>query len=238
MSRTALVTGAGRGIGRATSERLAAAGWQVIGVDREWPDGQPDGCWTADLADPAPVADRIGGLERLDGLVNNAAINEPGSLEATDAATWARTFEVNLTAAFALIQAAIPALAASTGSIVNVASVHALSTSSGNSAYAAAKAGLVGLSRSAALELGPRGVRVNAVLPGAVDTDMLQPGTEGDARKQSLDELVTRTPLGRVARPDEIAAAIEFLLDGERASFITGQTLVVDGGVLARLASE
>jgi len=149
----------------------------------------------------------------------------------------------NAAAPFVAIREAIPYLRKAQGAVVNVASVHALATSAGIAAYAASKGALVALTRSAALELGPDGVRVNAVIPGAIDTKMLR-GDAGRAldgaggSEEGLAEIAARTPLGRIGRPEEIAQAVLFLADGERSSFVTGQTLVADGGVLARLASE
>ena len=231
MTRTAVVTGAGSGIGAATAELLAVGEWRVVGIDRKWPNGEPEDAITLDLRDHAALREAIGSLEEVDALVNNAAVMTKAPLAELDAATISATLDVNLTAAIVAAGAALPALQARSGSIVNVASVHALASGGGLAAYAAAKGGLVAFTRAAAVELGPLGIRVNAVVPGAVDTAMLLPGATGDARREGLAGLGSQTPLGRVADPVDIAQAIAFLADRERASFITGETLVVDGGI-------
>jgi NAD(P)-dependent dehydrogenase (short-subunit alcohol dehydrogenase family) len=238
MTRTAVVTGAAKGIGAATSELLADRGWSVVGIARDWRGAEPEGSITLDLREHDRLRDAIASLERVDALVNNAAVMPEVPLVELDAATISATLDVNLTAAMVAASAAVPALRAQGGAIVNVASVHALATRGGLGAYPAAKGGLVAFTRAAAVELGPLGIRVNAVVPGAVDTAMLMPGTEGEARREGIAALGARTPLGRVAEPREIAEAIAFLADGERSSFITGQTLVADGGALARLSTE
>jgi NAD(P)-dependent dehydrogenase (short-subunit alcohol dehydrogenase family) len=140
------------------------------------------------------------------------------------------------------MQAAHEALQVSRGAVVNVASVHAIATSVGAAPYAASKAAIVALTRAAALEWAPE-VRVNAVLPGAIDTPMLRQGVQrwaisSDAVEPAIVELGARIPLGRIGRPDEVAQAILFLADSDRSSFITGQTLVADGGALTRLSTE
>jgi NAD(P)-dependent dehydrogenase (short-subunit alcohol dehydrogenase family) len=145
-----------------------------------------------------------------------------------------------LRSVFLSAKAGFPWLKAAGGCIVNVASVHALATSVDIAAYAASKGGLAALTRAMALEFGPVGIRVNAILPGAVDTPMLKEGlersgTEPEAARQRLEG---RTPLGRIARPEEIAQAILFLASAERSSFISGECLVADGGALARLSTE
>ncbi|MEO6578319.1 MAG: SDR family oxidoreductase, partial [Candidatus Limnocylindria bacterium] len=154
---------------------------------------------------------------------------------------WDEVLAVNTRGTFLAMQAAHGLLAATGGAVVNVASVHAQATSVGAASYASSKAAVVALSRAAAVEWSPH-VRVNAVLPGSVDTQMLRQGLERWAAPGSiasaLASVADRTPLKRIGRPDEIAQAVLFLADGERSSFITGQTLVVDGGVLARLSSE
>jgi NAD(P)-dependent dehydrogenase (short-subunit alcohol dehydrogenase family) len=238
MSRVAVITGAGSGIGAASAELLGASGWDVVGIDRDWPRGEPAGSLTLDVRDHDGLRDAIASLDAVDALVNNAAVMATGPLAELEAAEIAATLDVNLTAAMVAASAAIPALRAGGGAIVNVASVHALASRDAMAAYAAAKGGLVAFTRVAAVELGPEGIRVNAVVPGAVDTPMLLPGAGGDERSRGIAALAGRTPLGRVAEPRDVAEAIAFLADGERSSFITGQSLVVDGGVLARLASE
>jgi NAD(P)-dependent dehydrogenase (short-subunit alcohol dehydrogenase family) len=149
---------------------------------------------------------------------------------------------VNARAAHVTAVAALPLLRAAKGSVVNVASIHALATSPGMSAYAASKGALVALTRSLALEFAAEGVRVNAVLPGATDTPMLQAGLQrgevfGSAAT-AASQLAKRHPLGRIGHPDEVARAIYFMADDKWSSFVTGTTLLVDGGAFARLSTE
>jgi NAD(P)-dependent dehydrogenase (short-subunit alcohol dehydrogenase family) len=225
--RTVLVTGASGGIGAATVRLLREQGWQVIGVDRG---GQPESGahrhLTADLADEVAITQLVGQLDALDALVNNAAISGED---------WDAVMAVNVRAAFVATRDARPLLKASHGAVVNVSSVHALATASGVAAYAASKGALLALTRATALDLAADGIRVNAVIPGAIDTPMLRHGSDDDQR---IREIEARTPLGRIGKPAEVAQAIAFLLDNQRAAFITGAALTVDGGALARLSTE
>jgi len=246
--RVALVTGAARGIGAATAALLAAEGWRVVAVDRSARPAPEGGrWWTRDLRDNAVHRAIAEGLEaaegRLDLLVNNAAVQSVGPIEQTADDTWDELVAVNLKAPFLLIRETCGLLARSSGAVVNVASVHAIATSSGIAAYAASKGGLLALTRALAVELGPRGVRVNAVLPGAVDTPMLAAGLargaeRGESAGEGKDRLARRTPAGRIGLPEEIAQAVLFLADAERSGFVTGHGLVVDGGATARLSTE
>ncbi len=249
--RAVLITGAAGGIGRATVDYFAARGWRVIGVDRApFGDGFPaDGLFLrADISRPEALE---GLLERvraftpsLDALVNNAAYQIAKPLLDTTLEEWDAVMAVNLRAAFLMAQRTYPLLrAAEGGAIVNVSSVHAIQTSANIAAYAASKGGLLALTRAMAIEFAPDDIRVNAILPGAVDTPMLRAGLNrghvgsGDIR-QRLENLARKTVNGRVGRPEEIAAAIYFLADGAQSSFMTGQALVVDGGATARLSTE
>jgi NAD(P)-dependent dehydrogenase (short-subunit alcohol dehydrogenase family) len=176
-------------------------------------------------------------------VVNNAAVGLGRPMAEISLEDWQDVMDSNLRAAFLVVRGALPSLRAAQGAIVNVASVHAVATSVNITAYAASKGGLVALTRAMAVELAPLGVRANAVLPGAVDTPMLREGLArghlgGGTVESRLHELEQRTVLGRIGRPEEIAQAILFLADGNRSSFITGQTLVVDGGATARLSTE
>lgn len=149
----------------------------------------------------------------------------------------------NLRAAYLTSKVAYRWLEEAKGAIVNVSSVHAVATSVKIAGYAATKGGLLALTRAMALEFSKDGIRVNAVLPGAVDTEMLREGLarghlEDGSLEDQLAALGARTPLGRVGEPREIARAILFLADPEQSSFITGQSLIVDGGATARLSTE
>ena len=249
MTRVAIITGAAGGIGRACLELFCQQGWRVLGVDLRPADSLPPGAWFTeqDLAQEDAPAHLVRLVEqkegRLDALVMAAARQVVAPLEKLTPRDLRQTMDLNLGSILFTAQAARPLLAQSRGALVNIASVHALATSPGLAAYAASKGALTALTRSLALELAPQGIRVNAVLPGAVDTDMLRQGLTRQARtpqelEHALAQLARRHPLGRVGRPEEIARAAYFLADHEQSSFITGQCLVVDGGATARLSTE
>jgi NAD(P)-dependent dehydrogenase (short-subunit alcohol dehydrogenase family) len=234
VTRVAVVTGAAGGIGAATCELLQERGWEVVGIDVR-PSTSP-GAIQVDIADTDALAAGLAKLERVDGLVNNAAVQLYKPLVETTVEEWDSVLEQNLRGAFVCMKELHGRLAESRGAVVNVSSVHAVATSQSIAAYAASKGGLVALTRAAALEFAVDGIRVNAVLPGAIDTPALRAGFE---RSESAERmLVERTPLKRIGEPRDVAEAIEFLLDAERSAFITGQTFAVDGGALARLSTE
>jgi len=244
LPKVAVVTGAAGAIGSATADELARAGWQVIGIDVRRPaDGAAGEFIEADLGAPAGVDRAASAVERrgepLSCLVQCAAIQVTKPMLETSDDEWERVLRVNVTAPFQLARRLVPHMRDGGGSIVNVSSVHARATSPGMAAYVTSKGALSALTRAMALELAPRGIRVNAVLPGAVESDMLRAGIarSGDAPR-ARDRLVASTPLGRIGSPADIASLIVFLAEDERAAFITGQEFVADGGVLARLASE
>ncbi|MCH8876650.1 MAG: SDR family oxidoreductase [Chloroflexi bacterium] len=249
MERMVMITGAARGIGCATAAKFAADGWEVLGVDRLEVADLPDGVdfWRADISDREAIAalfDHLGqDRGSLDALVNNAGVVLTKSILETNESEWDRVHSTNLRAVFTVSQLAYPFLKAAKGAIVNVGSVHALATSPDIGAYAASKGGVLALTRAMALEFGGGGVRVNAVVPGAVDTEMLREGLSrglqnAGSREDERRALGARIPLGRIGTPEEIASAILFLADGQLSSYITGQSLVVDGGALARLSIE
>jgi NAD(P)-dependent dehydrogenase (short-subunit alcohol dehydrogenase family) len=244
--RIVAVTGVAGGIGSATAVAFAEAGWEVVGVDlvEPAPSVPLRAFLSLDLGDAAAgdrLAAFVGTLPALDALVNAAAIQGTDTIVETEASAWDVVFDANARGPFLAMRACFPLLRSGRGSVVNIASVHAVATTGGAAPYAASKGALVTLTRAAALEWAPD-VRVNAVLPGAVDTPMLRQGMQrsasADGIEAGLEALAGRTPLGRIGRPEEIAEAIVFLADGQRSSFITGQTLVVDGGALARLSTE
>ncbi|HEX5579197.1 MAG TPA: SDR family NAD(P)-dependent oxidoreductase [Candidatus Limnocylindria bacterium] len=239
MTKVAVVTGAAGGIGSATVEAFLADGWSVVGMDRvDTGSSSATRFLVVDLADDAALERAIrevGESGGIDALVNNAAISMRQPIDATGPDQWDEVTKVNLRAPFLAARAAHRHMRGRDAAIVNVSSVHAVATTPSQLAYASAKAGLVGLTRALALELAGDGIRVNAVLPGAIDTAMLSADGTADGR---ITRIAERTPLGRIGQAQEVAQAILFLADHSRSSFITGQTLVVDGGALARLSTE
>ena len=178
---------------------------------------------------------------RLDALVNNAAVQICKPIVEMTVEEWDRTLNTNLRATFLAVRGLHDLLRG--GAIVNVSSVHAKATSADIGAYAASKGGMLAFTRSLAIELADDDIRVNAVLPGAVDTQMLRDGlgrghAEGASIQERVDALGDRHVGGRVGQPSEIAQAILFLADGKRSSFVTGEALTVDGGATARLSTE
>ena len=249
MKRVALITGAGSGIGKSTAQVFQRNGWQVIGVDRQGiaSTGQMPRLIAADLSEtiaPARIIKEIQARERrLDALVNNAAIQICKPTVKTSVAEWDEIMATNLRAAFMMIKACYPLLKRSHGAIVNVSSVHALATSENIAAYAATKGALLSFTRAVALEFAHDKVRVNAVVPGAIDTPMLRAGMSrghlgGKNADQQIQALAQRHAIGRIGKPKDVAEAIYFLACRHTAAFITGQSLVVDGGAIARLSTE
>jgi NAD(P)-dependent dehydrogenase (short-subunit alcohol dehydrogenase family) len=250
MTKTILITGAGGGIGRGCVHHFSEKGWRVIGVDRsDFGDDFPkNGHFIkADISHPDSV-EQIFQEARdfhpaLDALVNNAAVQVAKPLIETTVEEWDSVMASNLRSVFLFVKLAYPLLKAKGGAIVNVSSVHAIQTSANIAAYAASKGGLLALTRAMAIEFAPDNIRVNAILPGAVDTPMLRAGLGrghlgGSDMQERLDNLARKTVNGRVGTPAEIAHAIYFLADNEQSSFMTGQALVIDGGATARLSTE
>ncbi|MDO8484238.1 MAG: SDR family oxidoreductase [Candidatus Limnocylindrales bacterium] len=241
-----VVTGAAGGVGRATVRAFHEDSWYVVGVDRLLNAEVPgaDLMLGADVSDESGVERAFRELTRIgsiDALINNAAIQVLKNLVETTPAEWDTVMASNVRSAYLTIRAAYPLMRNRASAIVNVGSVHAVATSPGLAAYAASKGALVALTRAAALELAVDGIRVNAVLPGAVDTPMLRAGLLRAHRRTEEEGIVhigSRTPLGRVAQPEEIAQSVLFLADPARSSFMTGQVLVVDGGATAHLSTE
>jgi len=242
--RAAIVTGAASGIGLATAQMLAREGARVLAVDLPGKNlsaaqvGAP-GIVTLEKsvadedADRLIVAAALGHFGRLDILVNNAGIGINALAEATSDEDWNRTVAVNLTAQFRLCRRAIAHLKESpAGRIVNIASVMAEGTGYGLAAYCASKAGVGGLTRTLALELGKFGVTANYILPGAIRTGMTRPLWE--AQPEVADIWARKAALRRLGEPEDIARAILFLASDE-AGFITGQGLAVDGGLTLRI---
>jgi NAD(P)-dependent dehydrogenase (short-subunit alcohol dehydrogenase family) len=250
IARTVLVTGGGRGIGRAIALRLASEGAAVAMVDRDAEPAQSvvreiaamartGVALTADVAAEGAAARIVADAERALGplhlLVNNAAHAASATLAATTATDWDAETDVTLRAAWAMAQAALPGMAQRRcGAIVNIASVNAL-VALGNPAYSAAKAGLLALTRAIAVEYGPHGIRCNAVSPGSIRTEHPSWQERLARDPQVFERLARWYPLGRVGEPEEIAACAAFL-GSDEASFVNGANLVADGGLTAGIA--
>ena len=243
--RVALVTGGSRGIGRAICVALARRGATVAVNYASRPDAAQETAELVekaggkavtagfDIGDPDAVTEgikRVGKeLGSLDILVNNAGIAINGLLLRFKDDQWQKVLDVNLRGAFVASRAAASYLlkARENGRIINVSSVVGEMGNAGQVAYAASKAGLIGLTKSLARELAPRGVCVNAVTPGYIETDM----TEAELSEAQGDKLLAQIPLGRIGTPDEVGAVVAFLA-GPEASYITGEVLRVNGGLL------
>lgn len=225
--KSAVVTGGARGIGRAIVDGLAAGGATVHVFDRAAAD-LPAGAsfHEVDVADSRSVAAAAAALPQPPVLlVNNAGITKDRSLVKMGDDEWQAVLQVNLTGAFNLMRALAPGMtAAGYGRIVNVVSINGMRGKFGQANYSASKAGLIGLTKTAARELGPKGVTVNAVAPGMVLTDMALQLAE-EFRQKAMDESV----LKRLPEPDDIAAAVLFLLS-DHARMVTGQVIKVDSG--------
>src|ERR687884_2021720 len=249
-ARVAVVTGAARGIGRRVTLVLAERGYAVAANDLSAPEetlGELE--WVGNETLPIPgdvsneetvremVSNVIAGFGRVDVLVNNAGISAIGPAEQTTLADWNRTLAVNLTGPFLMCREfGKEMLLQGSGSIVNISSVAGLLGVADRAAYNASKHGLIGLTRTLAAEWGGRGVRVNAVCPGWVKTEM---DREDRASGGYTDaDIEGRVPMGRFAAPEDVARAVAFLADPEWSGFVNGHTLSVDGGWFADASWE
>jgi NAD(P)-dependent dehydrogenase (short-subunit alcohol dehydrogenase family) len=237
--KTLLLTGASRGIGHATVKRFSSAGWRVITCSRHpfpedcpWEAG-PEDHIQVDLADPNNTIEAVAEIKRrlpdgrLEALVNNAGVSPKeadGGRQttlSTDLRTWGHVFHVNFFASVILARGLIDELAATRGAIVNVTSIAGARVHPfAGPAYATSKAALAALTREMAHDLGPMGVRVNAIAPGEIDTEILSPGSE---------ELARAIPLRRLGKPEEVARTIYFLCTPE-SSYVSGAEIEINGG--------
>ena len=236
--KTLLLTGASRGIGHATVKRFSSAGWRVITCSRQpfpedcpWEAGEDDHI-QLDLGDPNSTIEAVEEVRnRLDGklhaLVNNAGISPKGpegerlSTLTTDLRTWGQVFHVNFFAAIVLARGLVEELKAAQGAVVNVTSIAGARVHPfAGAAYATSKAALAGLTREMANDFGPLGVRVNAIAPGEIETDILSAGTE---------KLVEEIPMRRLGQPEEVARTIYYLCTAE-SSYVNGVEIEINGG--------
>lgn len=231
--RVAVITGAAQGIGRRTAEVLAAEGYQLAMMDRQEVQGLDGLSFVGDVSDAGDVDRFVVAVEsaygREDLLVNNAGIASIAPAEETTLEVWREVLDINLTGPFLLCRAfGRRMLVRGTGSIVNVASVAGLMGVADRVAYNASKHGLIGLTRTLAVEWGGRGVRVNAVCPGWVKTEMDDASQASGAYRDG--DITDHVPMARFAQPDDIAQAVAFLADPAKSGFVNGTALSVDGG--------
>jgi NAD(P)-dependent dehydrogenase (short-subunit alcohol dehydrogenase family) len=241
-ARVAIVTGAARGIGRAIARHLLDEGWRIGAVDlpksgltRSFPPRQRnvlaiEGDVSDETSTRAAVQTAVERFGRIDAVVSNAGVMVRKPLRQLTLADWRKVIDTNLTATYLLARAAEKQLRAAKGAIATIASTRALMSEPDTESYAASKGGLVALTHALAVSLGPD-VRVNCISPGWIATAF--EGTSNLRRKDHLQH-----PAGRVGRPEDIAAMVAYLLDAERAGFITGANLVVDGGMTRKMIYE
>ena len=242
-NQVAVVTGAGRGIGHAIAVRLAKEGARVASVSRTGANAEKTAseinqlrddaakAYAVDVADQAAVqkaaAEIFEAFGRVDILVNNAGVTRDGLSMRMSMDDWDTVLNTNLKGAFNFTQAVMrPMIKQRSGRIINISSIAGLTGNAGQANYAASKAGLIGLTKTLARELASRGITVNAVAPGLIETDMTT--VLSDEIRQAI---LQKVPLGKLGEPEDIAAAVAYLASAE-AKYITGQVLTVDGGMV------
>jgi 3-oxoacyl-[acyl-carrier protein] reductase len=242
-NQVAVVTGSGRGIGHAIAVRLASEGARVASVSRTEANAQKTAdeinaaradaskAYAVDVADHAAVqgaaAQILADFGRVDILVNNAGVTRDGLSMRMSLDDWDTVVNTNLKGAFVFTQALMrPMIKQRSGRIINISSIAGLTGNAGQANYAASKAGLIGLTKTLARELASRGITVNAVAPGLIETDMTTVLSE-----EIRQAILQKVPLGKLGEPDDIAGAVAYLASSE-AKYITGQVLTVDGGMV------
>lgn len=237
--KAAIVTGAGSGIGAATSALLRELGAQVAALDISAPDGVGDLALACDVSDEdqckTAISETVSRFGGIDIVINNAGVicgMQPP--EAADLDDWHRVLSVNLVGMMAMVKHAAPHLKKSKGAVVNTASVAGIRSGAGGNAYSASKAGVINLTQTLACDFGADGVRVNAVCPGLIETGMTQPVFDFARASGKEAKLGGRAELRRYGHPIDVARVIAFLAS-DAAGFITGQALAVDGGNTASL---
>lgn len=242
MTRTTIVTGAAGGVGRAVVAELVSRGETVVAEDRDPAVNELASDAVAvvvgDVAEPATAAasveTAVSRFGSLDGLVNNAGRFSSEPIESIDPESWDALFRVNVRGTFLHLKAALPGLRQSRGAVVNVVSISGLIGLPAQLAYSATKGALVQMTRSAAIELAPDGIRVNAVAPGAIATSFMDESLAGAPDRDAvMAQIAASHPLGRILTPVEVADSIAFLLSGG-SSGTTGVILPVDGGFTAQ----
>jgi NAD(P)-dependent dehydrogenase (short-subunit alcohol dehydrogenase family) len=249
-NRVAIVTGGAAGIGAAIVRCFVAAGARVgfcdvdavLGSTLAHELGDDVYFSKADVSQrpevEAFIAATAARFGPVDYLVNNAGItHDRTNFAALDFSVWSRILDVNLNGVFFATQSVLPYMTRGGGSIINVGSILAEALFAGKTAYATSKAAVAGFTKALALDLAPRGIRVNCIIPGSIDTAMMWRGLSENEQPDAARAASSDVPLGRVGAPEEVAAAAAYLVS-DAASYVTGTNLLVDGGLLARIAAS